>query len=67
MTTDPDVGDMRELLRNIYKNVFVEYVVKNPLYKPPEAIKCDLFIENFQKEIKNHPAFKTVYKPIQTH
>jgi len=33
MTTDPDVGDMRETLKNIYKNIYVEFVVKNPLQK----------------------------------
>lgn len=66
LTTDPDVGDMREAIRNIYKNIFVEYVVKNPLYKMNDQIKCELFVENFQKEIKSLAAFRTAPKVITT-
>jgi len=66
MTTDPDIGDMRETLKNIYKNIYVEYVVKNPLQKINESIKCELFAENFQREIKLHPAFKSPPKGLST-
>jgi hypothetical protein len=62
VTSDPEVGDLRDALRNIYKNVFVEYVVKNPLYKLTEPVKCELFVENLNKEIKNLPAFKSPSK-----
>jgi len=58
ITTDPEAADLREALRNIYKNVFVEYVVKNPLYKMGDSIKCELFVENLQKELKSLPAFR---------
>jgi hypothetical protein len=67
MTTDPDVGDMKDTLKGIYRNIFVEFVVKNPLHKMNEPIRCELFIENFQKEIKGHPAFKTVARVTSTH
>jgi len=67
ITTDPDVGDMREVLKNIYRNIFVEYVVKNPLHKMNEVIRCELFVENFQKEIKGLPAFKSTGKTINVH
>ncbi len=31
--TDPSVGDLKEELRKIYSTIFVEYVIKNPLFK----------------------------------
>jgi hypothetical protein len=58
ITSDPDCIDLRDTLKNIYKNIFVEYVVKNPLQKLSEPIKCELFTENLQKEIKSLPAFR---------
>jgi hypothetical protein len=57
ITTDPDVPDLRDSLKSIHKNVFVEYVIKNPMYKLGETIKCELFIESVQKEIRSLPAF----------
>ena len=59
ITSDPDVGDLRDALRSLYKNVFVEYVIKNPLYKLNEPVKCELFIENLNKEVKALPAFRS--------
>eukprot|EP01050_Picozoa_sp_SAG11_P015467 SAG11_NODE_2009_length_3927_cov_2.765674_3_plen_152_part_00 len=32
LCTAPSVGDMTKHLLHIYKNIFVEYVAKNPLY-----------------------------------
>ena len=38
MTTDSaGRSDMREALRYIYAQIFVEYLTKNPLYNPGEA------------------------------
>lgn len=37
LTTDPSVGSMQEQLQHIYAAMFVELVVKNPLYTPGEA------------------------------
>ena len=34
LTTDPSVGSMGEALSFIYSQLFVECVVKNPLYTP---------------------------------
>lgn len=39
LITDPRMGDLREALRFIYNNIYVEYVVKNPLYTPGEPFK----------------------------
>jgi hypothetical protein len=32
LNTSPDVGDLRDVMSYIYDEIFVEYVVKNPLY-----------------------------------
>jgi hypothetical protein len=34
LNTSPDVGDMREVLNFVYSDIYVEYIVKNPLYVP---------------------------------
>lgn len=36
LTTDPSVGSMAEQLQYVYASLFVELVVKNPLYMPGE-------------------------------
>ncbi|PWA43431.1 trafficking protein particle complex subunit 1 [Artemisia annua] len=38
----PKASDLRESLKYIY-NLYVEYVVKKPLYSPGTPIKSDLF------------------------
>jgi len=44
MLTDPSAALMQEQLATIYREIFVEYVIKNPLYKlDSDTIKCDLF------------------------
>ena len=45
LTTDLAAADMREALRYIYSQIFVEYLTKNPLYQPGELISCPLFIQ----------------------
>ncbi|KAL2318591.1 hypothetical protein Fmac_032467 [Flemingia macrophylla] len=42
LVTHPRTGDLRESLKYIY-NLYVEYVVKNPLYTPGSPIRCELF------------------------
>jgi hypothetical protein len=32
LNSSPDVGDLRDVMSYIYDEIFVEYVVKNPLY-----------------------------------
>lgn len=36
LTTDPSVGALTEQLQYIYTTLFLDYVVKNPLYTPGE-------------------------------
>ena len=39
LNTDKDVGDLREQLAYLYGSIFVEFVVKNPLYVPSQPIE----------------------------
>lgn len=39
LITDPRMGDLRDALKYIYSNIYVEYVVKNPLYTPGQPFK----------------------------
>ena len=49
LTTDLATSDMREVLRHIYSQIFVECLTKNPLYHPGEPISCSLFTETLEK------------------
>lgn len=61
LTTDPDVPDLRDHLKSIYKNVFVEYITKNPLIDPDQdtPIHCELFNEKLNTEIKTISTLKS--------
>lgn len=39
LNTSPDVGDLREVMNYIYEEIYVEYVVRNPLYVPGQPFK----------------------------
>lgn len=39
LNTDSEAGDLRTQLAVLYESVFVEYVVKNPLYTPGQPIE----------------------------
>lgn len=51
LTTDLVAGDMRESLRHIYSNIYVEYLSKNPLWKPDEELTCPLFTQTLERYI----------------
>jgi hypothetical protein len=51
LTTDLSAGDMRESLRHIYSNLYVEYLSKNPLWKPDEELTCPLFTQTLERYI----------------
>ena len=40
LNTDANAGDLRDNLSYIY-GLYVEYVMKNPLYTPGEPFRCD--------------------------
>jgi trafficking protein particle complex subunit 1 len=39
LNTDAAAGDLREHMQHIYARIFVEYVVKNPLYVVGQPFK----------------------------
>ncbi|XP_077285437.1 blocked early in transport 5 [Arctopsyche grandis] len=57
MNTDNQAQGVRELLRKMYSQVYVEYVVKNPLCSMNEPIKSELFKAKLDAFIKQTPIF----------
>ncbi|XP_074263153.1 uncharacterized protein LOC141585966 [Silene latifolia] len=51
LVTHPRTGDLRESLKYIY-NLYVEYVVKNPLYSPGTPIRCEPFNTNLDQYVR---------------
>ncbi|KAK1282352.1 hypothetical protein QJS10_CPB22g00012 [Acorus calamus] len=51
LVTHPKCGDLRESLKHIY-NLYVEYVVKNPLYVPGTPVRCGLFNTNLDQYVR---------------
>ncbi len=43
MNTDTGTENMQAALWHIYSRIYVEYVVRNPLYRIGEWINCELF------------------------
>ncbi len=67
LLTDPSVGDLKEELRKIYSQIFVEYVTKNPLFKVrtlenlacEESLKdCELFVSELSKYLQSLPCWR---------
>ncbi|CAG0898723.1 unnamed protein product [Darwinula stevensoni] len=56
MNTDVNAPNVRELLQIIYAQVFVEYVVKNPLCSTQEPIISELFKSKLDEVVKTSPA-----------
>ncbi|CAL5228832.1 g12035 [Coccomyxa viridis] len=54
LNTDANAGDLRDNLSYIY-GLYVEYVMKNPLYTPGEPFRCDLFTWQLQQYVKSLP------------
>eukprot|EP00270_Netrium_digitus_P003289 TRINITY_DN1375_c0_g1_i1.p1 TRINITY_DN1375_c0_g1~~TRINITY_DN1375_c0_g1_i1.p1 ORF type:complete len:140 (+),score=21.30 TRINITY_DN1375_c0_g1_i1:163-582(+) len=52
LVSDPKAGDLREALRYIYSNLYVDYVVKNPLYSPGQPFRCELFTNALDAYVK---------------
>jgi hypothetical protein len=51
LTTDLAASDMREHLRYIYSNIYVECVIKNPLWRPGEPVSNPLFMSTIERYI----------------
>lgn len=59
MLSDNDISDLKPQLRQIYSDIFVPYVIKNPLYKLNSPIECELFVTKLEEFVT---PFKTKAK-----
>lgn len=57
LNTDVNAQNIRELLQQIYSQVYVEYVVKNPACNMEEPIKSELFKSKLDAFIKQSTVF----------
>ncbi|XP_037743555.1 trafficking protein particle complex subunit 1 [Chelonia mydas] len=57
MNTDLGVGNIRDVLHQIYSNIYVEFVVKNPLCSMSEPIQSELFRTKLDGFIRGLPFF----------
>ena len=57
LNTDPDVPDMYQSLQHVYNNIFIDCVVRNPLFKynPDEAFNCPLFTGKLEEYLRTTP------------
>ena len=54
LTTDLGTADMREVLRHVYAQIYVECCVKNPLYMTGEPISCPLFKNTLERYLQSY-------------
>lgn len=52
LNTSPDRSDCRDVLQYIYDGLYVEYVLKNPLYTPGQPFSNELFTQGLSKYLK---------------
>ncbi|XP_051159280.1 trafficking protein particle complex subunit 1 [Leptopilina boulardi] len=57
LNTDNAAQNVRELLQQIYSQVYVEYVVKNPLCHLNQPIQSELFKTKLDELIKKSPIY----------
>ncbi|XP_015271193.1 PREDICTED: trafficking protein particle complex subunit 1 [Gekko japonicus] len=57
MNTDLGVGNIRDVLHQIYSYIYVEYVVKNPLCSLNEPIQSELFCSKLDSFVRSLPFF----------
>jgi hypothetical protein len=57
INTDTSSTGVKELLHQIYAKIFVEYVVRNPMWTPGTPITSTLFKTKLDEFIKNSPLF----------
>ncbi|KAI9584299.1 trafficking protein particle complex subunit 1 [Glossina fuscipes] len=57
LNTDVNAVNVRELLQQIYSKVWVEYVVRDPLWFPGTPVTSELFQNKLDELVKQSPIF----------
>lgn len=57
LNTDVAAASVKEFLQQYYAKVWVEYVVKNPLWIPGTPVSSDLFKQKSDQYIRQSPMF----------
>lgn len=57
LNTDVNATNVRELLQQIYSKIWVEYVVRDPLWSPGQLVTSELFQTKLDEFIKQSPIF----------
>ena len=57
LNTDHKVPDCRDMLQHVYAKIFVEFVVKDPLYESGSRIVSELFYKKLDEFIQSQPFF----------
>ena len=59
LNTDPSVGNIQDILHEIYSSIYVEYVVKNALCPTDQPIVSELFKSKLDDYIRGLPIYAT--------
>ncbi|CAF0940268.1 unnamed protein product [Adineta ricciae] len=64
LNTDNNVGNIRDILHQLYSTIFVNYIVKNPRASAVDVIDSDqeIFIEKLDEFISNLSIFSQTNK-----
>ncbi|XP_075144618.1 blocked early in transport 5 [Haematobia irritans] len=57
LNTDTNATNVKELLQQIYSKIWVEYVVRDPLWTPGTPVTSELFQIKLDEFIKQSPIF----------
>ncbi|KAH9509435.1 Trafficking protein particle complex subunit 1 [Bulinus truncatus] len=57
LNTDLSVGNMKDVLQQIFSSFYVEYVVKNPLCQLDQPITSELFKAKLDEFVRGLPQF----------
>ncbi|XP_073820481.1 blocked early in transport 5 [Musca autumnalis] len=57
LNTDTNATNVKELLQQIYSKIWVEYVVRDPLWIPGTPVTSELFQSKLDEFIKQSPIF----------
>ena len=60
LSSDHKAPECRDMLQFIYSKLYVEYVIKNPLYKPGTKIDSDLFLKKLDEYVQSQPFFQKI-------